>query len=141
VSVVRAPRAFPCAGRLGRCRGAGIFQGLPGHQGGVRGQPGGPLADLRRLLYCGEWISSHALHVYTLHTPELLSHPGAVELARDHRPVVERGLSLRPAANLVMEVLGGRSIHPVNVRVGGFYRVLTAANWRRSPNGCAGRWT
>jgi sulfhydrogenase subunit alpha len=24
----------------------------------------GPLADLRRLLYCGEWISSHALHIY-----------------------------------------------------------------------------
>jgi coenzyme F420-reducing hydrogenase alpha subunit len=86
----------------------------------------GPLADLRRLLYCGEWISSHALHVYMLHAPDFLGYPGAVELARDHREIVERGLSLRRVANSVMELLGGRSVHPVNVRVGGFYRVPSA---------------
>jgi coenzyme F420-reducing hydrogenase alpha subunit len=57
----------------------------------------GPLADLRRLLYCGEWISSHALHIYMLHAPDFLGYPGAVELARDHRETVERGLSLRRA--------------------------------------------
>ena len=28
-----------------------------------------PIADLRRLLYCGEWIESHALHIYLLHAP------------------------------------------------------------------------
>jgi coenzyme F420-reducing hydrogenase alpha subunit len=27
---------------------------------------------LRRLLYCGEWISSHALHVYLMHAPDFL---------------------------------------------------------------------
>jgi sulfhydrogenase subunit alpha len=85
-----------------------------------------PLADLRRLLYCGEWISSHALHVYMLHAPDFLGYPGAVELARDHRDIVERGLSLRRVANALMEVLGGRSVHPVNVRVGGFYRAPPA---------------
>jgi coenzyme F420-reducing hydrogenase alpha subunit len=87
----------------------------------------GPLADLRRLLYCGEWISSHALHIYMLHAPDFLGYPGAVELARDHREIVERGLALRRAANSIMEFLGGRPIHPVNVRVGGFYRVPSAA--------------
>jgi len=86
----------------------------------------GPLADLRRLLYCGEWISSHALHIYMLHAPDFLGYPGAVELARDHREIVERGLSLRRVANSVMGLLGGRPIHPVNVRVGGFYRVPSA---------------
>jgi sulfhydrogenase subunit alpha len=82
-----------------------------------------PLAGLRRLLYCGEWISSHALHIYMLHAPDFLGYPGAVELARDHREIVERGLALRRVANSIMEVIGGRSVHPVNVRVGGFYRV------------------
>ena len=38
---------------------------------------------LRRLLYCGEWIESHALHVYMLHAPDFLGYDGAVELARD----------------------------------------------------------
>src|SRR6266536_740183 len=82
----------------------------------------GQLADLRRLLYCGEWIASNALHIYLLHAPDFLGYPGAVELARDHREIVERGFSLRQAGNAIMELVGGRAIHPVNVRVGGFYR-------------------
>ena len=87
----------------------------------------GPLGDLRRLLYCGEWMSSHALHIYMLHAPDFLGYPGAVELARDHREIVERGLALRRVANSLMELVGGRSVHPVNVRVGGFYRAPSAA--------------
>jgi sulfhydrogenase subunit alpha len=87
----------------------------------------GALADLRRLLYCGEWIGSHALHIYLLHAPDFLGYPGAIEMAADHRAVVERGLALRKAGNAIMTLLGGRSIHPVNVRVGGFYRAPSAA--------------
>jgi coenzyme F420-reducing hydrogenase alpha subunit len=85
----------------------------------------GALNDLRRLLYCGEWIESHTLHIYLLHAPDFLGYPGAVELARDHRPLVERGLALKKAGNAIMETIGGRAIHPVNVRVGGFYRAPT----------------
>jgi len=84
-------------------------------------QVDGPIADLRRLLYCGEWIASHALHIYMLHAPDFLGYPGAIEMARDHRDVVERGLTLRRAGNAIMEVIGGRAVHPVNVQVGGFY--------------------
>ncbi len=87
---------------------------------------GGQLAELRRLLYCGEWIESHALHIYLLHAPDFLGYPSAVELARDNRARVERGLALRKAGNAIMESLGGRAIHPVNVRLGGFYRVPEA---------------
>jgi len=88
------------------------------------------LAALRRLLYCGEWISSHALHVYMLHAPDFLGYPGAVEMARDHKEVVERGLALRRTANAIMAAVGGRSVHPVNVRVGGFYRAPDPAELR-----------
>ena len=82
----------------------------------------GPLRDLRRLLYCGEWIESHTLHVYMLHAPDFLGYPGAVDMARDHGDVVRRGLALKKAGNEIMTLLGGREIHPINVRVGGFYR-------------------
>ncbi len=78
---------------------------------------------LRRLLYCGEWIESHALHVYLLHAPDFLGYDGAVDMAADHPAEVERGLALKRAGNRLMEVVGGRSVHPVNVRVGGFYRL------------------
>ena len=87
----------------------------------------GAIADLRRLLYCGEWISSHALHIYLLHAPDFLGYPSVVEMARDHRAVVERGLALKKAGNAILETIGGRAIHPVNVRVGGFYRAPSRA--------------
>ena len=81
-----------------------------------------PIRMLRRLLYCGEWIESHALHVYMLHAPDFLGYAGAVELARDAPQAVERGLALKKTGNELMKLVGGREIHPINVRVGGFYR-------------------
>ena len=82
----------------------------------------GPLRDLRRLIYCGEWIESHTLHIYLLHAPDFLGYAGAVEMAREHGDIVRRGLALKKAGNEIMALLGGREIHPINVRVGGFYR-------------------
>ena len=41
-----------------------------------------PLRDLRRLLYCGEWIESHALHVFMLHAPDFLGYESAIEMAQ-----------------------------------------------------------
>jgi sulfhydrogenase subunit alpha len=77
---------------------------------------------LRRLLYCGEWIESHALHVFFLHAPDFLGYPSGIAMARDHREVVERGLAIKKAGNEIVRAVGGREIHPINVAVGGFYR-------------------
>jgi sulfhydrogenase subunit alpha len=86
-----------------------------------------PLRRLRRLLYCGEWIESHALHIFLLHAPDFLGYDSAISMARDHRGVVELGLRLKKAGNAIMTVVGGRAVHPVNVRVGGFYRLPAAS--------------
>ncbi|MGD8475662.1 MAG: Ni/Fe hydrogenase subunit alpha [Burkholderiales bacterium] len=83
---------------------------------------GGPLRDLRRLLYCGEWIESHTLHIYMLHAPDFLGYDGVVDMAQDHGEAVRRGLALKKIGNEIITLLGGREIHPINVRVGGFYR-------------------
>ena len=83
----------------------------------------GQLRALRRLVYCGEWIESHSLHIFLLHAPDFLGYEDAFEMAKDHRAVVERGLRLKKAGNEIMALLGGREIHPINVRVGGFYKL------------------
>jgi coenzyme F420-reducing hydrogenase alpha subunit len=83
---------------------------------------------LRRLLYCGEWIQSHALHVYLLHAPDFLGCADAVELAQHDRRAVERGLDIKRTGNLIMETVGGRAVHPVNVKIGGFYRAPDRAS-------------
>jgi sulfhydrogenase subunit alpha len=77
---------------------------------------------LRKLFYWGEWIESHALHVYMLHAPDFLGYESAIAMARDHKPVVEQALRLKRTGNEIMKLIGGRAIHPVSMRVGGFSR-------------------
>ena len=82
--------------------------------------------SLRRLMYCGEWIESHALHIFLLHAPDFLGYPSAVEMASDHLELVSRGLRIKKLGNRIISIIGGRAIHPVSVRVGGFSRAPRA---------------
>ena len=84
----------------------------------------GPLRALRRLIYCGEWIESHSLHIYLLHAPDFLGYESAIHMAKDYRDLVQRGLQLKKVGHEIVSLLGGREIHSINVRVGGFYRAL-----------------
>jgi sulfhydrogenase subunit alpha len=90
---------------------------------GVRIDPAVRL--LRRLFYCGEWIESHTLHIFMLHAPDFLGYPDVIAMAVDHRSVVERALRLKKIGNRIVQLLGGREIHPISAAVGGFYRVPT----------------
>lgn len=87
----------------------------------------GPLRELRRLLYAGEWIESHALHVFMLHAPDFFGYPDALAMAKDHGDWVRAGLRIKRAGNAILALLGGREIHPINVRIGGFYRTPSRA--------------
>jgi len=79
------------------------------------------IRHLRRLLYCGEWIQSHSLHIYFLHAPDFLGLESAVDLARTDKERLQKGMKLKAAGNAIMRTIGGREVHPVNVKVGGFY--------------------
>jgi coenzyme F420-reducing hydrogenase alpha subunit len=80
--------------------------------------------ELRRLLYCGEWIESHVLHVFMLHAPDFLGYESSISMAAQPalRPVVEMALRMKKAGNALVATIGGREIHPISVCVGGFYR-------------------
>jgi len=78
---------------------------------------------LRRLLYCGEWLESHALHIYMLQAPDFLGFDSALEISRSAPDVVRRGLRLKKVGDAILKTLGGRAVHPVSVCVGGFTRV------------------
>lgn len=83
----------------------------------------GTLRDLRRLIYCGEWIKSHALHIYMLHAPDFLGYDDVLKIAHDYPDIVSQGLRLKKIGNEIVTLIGGREIHPINICVGGFYRV------------------
>ncbi len=79
----------------------------------------GPIRELRRLLYCGEWIESHALHIYLLQGPDFYRAESAWS-KREYAPIAKSGLFFKGLGNRIITVLGGRPIHPVSMKVGGF---------------------
>jgi coenzyme F420-reducing hydrogenase alpha subunit len=83
----------------------------------------GAIRALRRLIYCGEWIESHSLHIFMLHAPDFLGYESVIHMAKDYPDIVQRGLRLKKIGNRIMSLIGGREIHPINVRVGGFYKL------------------
>ncbi|MCS6768642.1 MAG: nickel-dependent hydrogenase large subunit [Candidatus Nitrosocaldus sp.] len=85
---------------------------------------GGQIRLLRRLVYCGEWIESHALHIFMLHLPDFLGYESALAMARDHGDLVRGGLMVKRVGNDLMALIAGREVHPINVRVGGFYSAV-----------------
>ena len=80
-----------------------------------------PVQDLRRLMYCGEWIESHALHVHFLHGPDFFGMESAWS-DRDYGHIAQRGMKLKGLGNEILALLGGRPVHPLSVRPGGFFR-------------------
>jgi coenzyme F420-reducing hydrogenase alpha subunit len=77
---------------------------------------------LRRLIYLGEWIESHALHVFMLAAPDFLRVPDAMTLAKQKPDLVNKALSLKHLGNSLMAVIGGREVHPVSLKLGGIYK-------------------
>jgi coenzyme F420-reducing hydrogenase alpha subunit len=104
---------------------------------------------LRQLLYCAEYIESHALHIYLLQAPDLVNHESALTLAAEAPELVKQGLRLKKIGNELLKTIGGRSVHPVNTCVGGFYRwpseqaihgLVTELEWARQASIDTVKW-
>lgn len=83
--------------------------------------PGPWVRAMRRVMYCGEWLQSHALHIHLLAAPDFLGFGNAIEMAEKYPDEVRRGLMLQTLGNDLIALFGARSVHPVGLRVGGFY--------------------
>lgn len=86
---------------------------------------------MRRLFYCGEWIQSHALHIHLLALPDYLGFDSVIGMAEKHPDETRRGLALQSLGNELIKLFGGRSVHPVGARVGGFHHAPDAAAMTR----------
>jgi coenzyme F420-reducing hydrogenase alpha subunit len=83
---------------------------------------------MRRVMYCGEWLQSHSLHIHLLAAPDFFGVNSAAELARLDAHAVRRGLRLQGLGNALIALFGGRSVHPIGVRVGGFHSAPALAD-------------
>lgn len=80
---------------------------------------------LRRLLFNAETMQSHWLHVFLLVIPDFFGAGSALEMAQEHPETVRMALRLRKTANDLADMICGRKVHPVAMKVNGFSRLPT----------------
>ena len=85
---------------------------------GVRVPP--KVTLLRELMHMGEFIESHALHVYYLALPDYVGFPNAIAMASKFPFEVKIALEMKQFGNSIMTLLSGRMIHGENPVIGGF---------------------
>lgn len=78
---------------------------------------------LRLLIFNGEMISSHVLHVYFLVAPDLLGVKSVLPLVETHPEVVLRAMRMKKLSYDLCAAIGGRHTHPVAMVPGGFTHV------------------
>ncbi|TCK06515.1 Ni/Fe hydrogenase subunit alpha [Phorcysia thermohydrogeniphila] len=78
---------------------------------------------LRKLLVVGEYLESHALHLYFLALPDYMGYPSAIAMAKDYPNIVRRGFFIKEVGNRIMKLIGGKTVHGENILPGGFKSV------------------
>jgi len=86
-----------------------------------RVDPGSWVRDMRRVMHCGEWIQSHAVHLHLIAAPDFLGCAGLLELGKRFPAEVRRGLELQALGRDLVRLFGGRAVHPVGLCVGGLH--------------------
>ncbi|WP_100641645.1 Ni/Fe hydrogenase subunit alpha [Alteromonas facilis] len=91
-----------------------------------------PLVELRKLMNLGEWLQSHSLHIHFLAMPDFYGFDSALQMAATHGELLKRGMQIQEAGNTLMRLLGGRSVHPVGLKVGGFSQLPSKTAWENA---------
>jgi sulfhydrogenase subunit alpha len=80
---------------------------------------------LRDLMQCGQMIQSHVLHLFFLVAPDYLGIDRATELAKKDLKLFKQILSLKEVSDEIVNLVGGRNVHPTRTTIGGFHRMPT----------------
>jgi sulfhydrogenase subunit alpha len=80
---------------------------------------------LRKLVFHGEIIDSHVLHVYMLVAPDFFGVGSVLPLAATHPEVVKRALRIKKLSGDLCAMISGRHTHPIAMTVGGFTHLPT----------------
>jgi sulfhydrogenase subunit alpha len=75
---------------------------------------------LRKMMLLGQIIQSHALHIYFLSLPDFLDYRDDIKMIAAHPDFSKEVLALRDFGNKIIALIGGRTVHPISPKVGGF---------------------
>ncbi len=129
VKTRRYDEASPLTSRIcGVCSVVHSVTALQAIENGIGIQPSQATVDLRELMHIGGILQSHLLHLYFLALPDYLGFGDALSMAPQKPEEVKRGIKMKRLGNEIIRVIGGREVHPITQRLGGFTRLPTQAD-------------
>jgi len=78
---------------------------------------------LRKLLMLGQMINSHALHIFFFSLSDFFGIENDLDLIKKYPEKTKAAVAIRDFGNKIIEIIGGRSIHPITPEVGGFTKL------------------
>jgi coenzyme F420-reducing hydrogenase alpha subunit len=78
---------------------------------------------LRQLATNGEFIKSHALHLFFLVLPDFLGRESVLDFSKEEQKFIEQGIALKKTGTEFVRLLGGRIYQTVSIRPGGFTKL------------------
>ena len=122
-SVEEATAVFPRVCSF--CAAAHKITGVQAAEKAIGLQPTKQTVKLRELLYIGDYIESHALHLFLLALPDFLDYPDAFSMAKDYPAILSAGMALKDIGADIQTIIGSRYIHQENAMMGGFGKLPT----------------
>jgi sulfhydrogenase subunit alpha len=122
-SVEEATAVFPRVCSF--CAAAHKITGVQAAEKAIGLHPTKQTVMLRELLYIGDYIESHALHLFLLALPDFLGYADAFSMAKDYPAILSAGLALKDIGADIQTIIGSRYIHQENVMMGGFGKLPT----------------
>jgi coenzyme F420-reducing hydrogenase alpha subunit len=78
------------------------------------------IKNLRYALEAAQIVQSHALHLFFLVIPDYIKVQNALDLHEKNPRIFKIATELKAVGDRVVEVIGGRTVHPITPTVGGF---------------------
>jgi len=80
---------------------------------------------LRKILLAGQIIQSHTLHLFFLALPDYLNLNSSLDLIKRYPAEFHLALTLKKFSDQIIEIIGGRSVHPISPQISGFDKIPT----------------
>lgn len=80
---------------------------------------------LRKILLAGQIIQSHTLHLFFLALPDYLNLNSGLDLIKRYPAEFHLALTLKKFSDQLIEIIGGRSVHPISPQISGFDKIPT----------------
>jgi len=78
---------------------------------------------LRKLFLSSQIIQSHTLHLFFLSLPDFVNVEDDFELMKKFKKESQAALKIRDFSLEITKIIGGRKVHPISPRIGGFHKM------------------